>query len=94
MRVTIRSAAHIAKILKGRQIYSEIPEQSTLGDLLRVLTEAYGQEFYNAVCNEEGYPPDKVAILVNGSSAMAKGGIGLQLGDGDDVLILPAISGG
>ena len=94
MRIIVRSAAHLAKIMGGRLIYTEMPEPSTLLDLLHTLSDTYGQEFYDAVCDGEGYVPRKVAILVNGSSAIAIGGVGISLKDEDDVLILPAISGG
>ena len=94
MRVQIRSAANIAKIINSRKTCVEMREPSTLRDLLLELTSIYGQEFYDAVCNEEGYSPKQVAILLNGSSAAAIGGVDIQLKDGDDVLILPVISGG
>jgi len=94
MTIQVRSVHSIAKILSGRKIYVEIQEPSTLHGLLRELTVIYGQDFYDAVCNESGYPEDKVAILVNGSSAAVHGGAVVPLRDGDDVLILPVISGG
>ena len=94
MKITVRSVHGIAKILSGRKVFIDLPEPSTLLDLLRKLTDTYGQDFYDAVCDETGYPESKVAILVNGASAAAIGGVGISLKDGDDVLILPVISGG
>ena len=58
------------------------------------MTRVYGQEFYEAVCNETGYMEDKVAVLVNGTNAAVHGGANTQLKDGDDVLILPFTGGG
>ena len=84
----------LSKILSGRKIFIDLPDRSTLHELLRELTRIYGQDFYDMVCCEDGYPEDEVAILVNGSSAAATGGVEIQLKDGDDVLILPIISGG
>ena len=94
MTIQVRSVLSISKILSGRKIYTELPDPSTLHGLLRELTRIYGQEFYDAVCSDDGYPENKVAILVNGSSAAAIGGVGIHLKNGDDVLILPIISGG
>ncbi|MCL2401780.1 MAG: MoaD/ThiS family protein [Oscillospiraceae bacterium] len=94
MKIQVRSALYISKILAGRKIFVELSEQSTLGGLLRQLTDIYGQEFYDAVCDGTGYRANKVAILVNGANIAAVGGIDIQLKDGDDVLILPVISGG
>jgi len=85
---------HIAKILSGRRVTIELTGPQTLGGLLRELTDSYGQEFYDAVCNEEGYHAEKAAILINGVSAAAIGGPDTILNDGDEVTILPAIHGG
>jgi len=94
MTIQVRSVHSIAKILSGRKIFVELPEPSTLHGLLKELTRSCGQEFYDAVCDETGYPADRVAILVNGTSAAVFGGAVVPLKDGDDVLILPVISGG
>ncbi|MCL2409579.1 MAG: MoaD/ThiS family protein [Oscillospiraceae bacterium] len=94
MRIQVRSVLDIAKILTGRKIFVDLPEQSTLRELLRQMTDIYGREFYDAVCDESGYRANKVAILVNGANIAAVGGVDINLKDGDDVLILPMISGG
>ena len=94
MNIQVRSVHSIAKIISGRKINIEIPDSSTLNGLLHELTRSFGQEFYDAVCDETGYPENKVAILINGTSAGVLGGVSVPLKDGDDVLILPIISGG
>jgi len=94
MNIQVRSVHPIAKIISGRKISIELSELSTLHELLREMTRAYGQEFFDAVCNEAGYLEDKVAILVNGINAAVHGGAAMQLKDGDDVLILPFTGGG
>jgi len=85
---------HISKILTGRNVGIELIDMHTLGGLLHVLTSMFGQEFYDAVCSEDGYNTEKVAILVNGTSAAAIGGINIKLNEGDEVSILPVIQGG
>jgi len=94
MNIQVRSVYPIANILSGRKIFVMLPEPSTLHGLLRELTKVYGQEFYEAVCNETGYLEDRVAVLINGTSAAVLGGASTQLKDGDDVLILPFTGGG
>ena len=94
MEITVRSVHAIAKIMSGRKIMIELAEPSLLNDLLHELTRVYGQDFYDSVCDENGYPMDRVAILVNGTSAAVLGGANVVLRNGDDVLILPIISGG
>jgi len=94
MTIQVRTVHTIAKIISGRKIFAEIPAKSTLHDFLKFMTDTYGQDFYDAVCDESGYPMHRVAILVNGTSAAVLGGAELTLKDGDDVLILPVTSGG
>ena len=94
MEIRVRSVLTVAKILSGREIFVTLREPSTLHDLLRELTDIYGREFYDAVCSETGYDPKKAAVLLNGSSVLAIGGVNIALKDGDDVLIMPVISGG
>ena len=99
MRIQLHSAAHISKIIGSRETFIEIPESSTLSGLLIELAEVYGHEFLNAICDETeyngtGYDEKKAAILVNGRSAAAIGGVSIELQEGDDVLILPILGGG
>ena len=94
MKVGIRSTLHISKILSGRSISIDLNGSMSLRELLKELTNTYGHEFYNAVCDEGGYPANKVAILINGVSAVAKDGVDTIINEGDDILIMPIISGG
>ena len=94
MMIQVRSVLSLAKILQGRKITVELPEGETLRGLLCELARLYGQEFYDAVCSEDGSDERKAAVLLNGSSALAIGGVNIPLKDGDDVLIMPVISGG
>jgi len=94
MKIQVRSALTVAKVLSGKRVFVDVPEPLTLGDLLDELTRIYGQAFRDAVCDENGYTANKAALLVNGVSAAAKDGLETRLKEGDDVLILPVISGG
>ena len=94
MKIQVRSVLTIAKVLPGKKFVLDVPEPLTLGGLLDELEKTYGQAFHDAVCDKNGYSARKTALLVNGVSAAAKEGLGTQLKDGDDVLILPVISGG
>lgn len=94
IKIQVRSVLNIAKTLSGRNILVDMPEQSTLYDLLCELTNLYGQEFHNSVCNEDGYSDSKVSVQINGVNAAVIGGVTALLESGDDVLIMPVISGG
>jgi molybdopterin converting factor small subunit len=94
MKIQVRSGLNIAEIMDCRSVGVELPEKATLKNLLDELSAIYGRKFHDAVCDEFGYPESVVAVLINGVSAAAIGGAGIKLKDGDDVLILPVISGG
>ena len=94
MKIQVRSVSPVKQILAGRKIFVEVADGSSLHDLLKDLTAKYGQEFFDAVCDESGYPENRVAILVNGTHAGVLGGVRVSLRDGDDVLILPVSGGG
>ena len=94
VKIQVRSVLSVAKILSSRKIFVELQDPATLLSLLNKLIELYGQEFYNAVCTSDGYDARQNAILVNGVSAAVISGAETPLKDGDDVLIMPVISGG
>ena len=95
MQIEVRTALYITKILGGRSVTVDIPQSSTLHDLLREMVSIYGQAFSDAVCTEDGYDAHKVAVLLNGTSVAAiSSGVDTPLKPDDDVLIMPIISGG
>lgn len=94
IKIQVDSVTPISKILPGRRFFVEMSHGAKLIDLLHALTKDYGQEFYDAVCREDGYDEEKVSILVNGVSVIFLGGVGIILKDGDTVLIMPLLCGG
>ena len=94
IKIQVDSVTPISKILPGRRFFVDMESGAKLIDLLRKLTKDYGQEFYDAVCSEDGYDEQKISLLVNGVSVIFLGGVDIQLKDGDAVLILPLLCGG
>jgi len=94
MKVTVRSILYISKILGSRSISVELDEPATLSTLLDTLANTYGEQFLDKVGNKDGYLQDTVAVLINGTSVMAKDDLQTRLVEDDDVLIMPIIRGG
>lgn len=95
MRVTVRSAMAIADVLGGRKIEAELSGGADISELLAHLTEIYGESFRNHIFKEDGSVKDGwFSIALNGRNIFAYDGFRCLLKDGDEVLILPAISGG
>ena len=95
MNVTVRSAVYIADALGGRKIEVELNDGADISKLLDHLSETYGETFRNRIFHEDGSAKDGwFAITLNGSNIFAYEGFSCLLKEGDDVLILPALSGG
>ena len=95
MNVTVRSVMSISEALGGRKIMVDMDENADISALLRFLSETYGEAFRRHIFNEDGSARHgHFSITLNGRNIFALDGFGCALKEGDDVLILPAISGG
>ena len=93
--VTVRSAMHIAKVFGSKRIDVELNKGDNIRTLLRHLSDKYGEAFDEHICEQNGEIAEgKFSVLLNGRSIFAYDGFNCVLSDGDDVLILPAVSGG
>jgi len=66
----------------------------TLGEALEYLKKAFGDEFTALVFDEPGNVRPFINIFVNRKHMSQLQGLNTQLGDQDEVLIVPAIAGG
>ena len=95
MNVTVRSAVYIADALGGRMIEVELNDGADIAELMAYLSETYGESFRNRIFHKDGSLKDGwFAVTLNGRNIFAYEGFGCSLKEGDDVLILPALSGG
>ena len=95
MIVNVRSAMYIAEALGGRNIVVELGAGADISELILRLSETYGESFSSHIYFEDGSIKEGwFSITLNGRNIFAYDGFGCPLKDGDDVLILPALSGG
>ena len=95
INVTVRSAMHIAEALGGRRIEVALGEKADLSVLFAYLSETYGDAFRERIYKKDGSIKNGFfSVLLNGRSIFALEGFNCALKEGDDVVILPAISGG
>jgi len=95
INITVRSAMSISEALGGRSIQVVVDETADIATLLEHLSKTYGQVFRNYIFNEDGSTKNGYfAITLNGRNIFALDGFRCALKEADDVLILPAISGG
>ena len=93
--ITVRSAMSIAQALGGRKIEVALDESADISGLFAHLSQTYGEAFHRHIFKKDGTTKDgHFSVLLNGRNIFAYDGFGCTLNEGDDVLILPAISGG
>lgn len=69
-------------------------EASTLREMLNRLTVKYGKHFNERIYDETGNPRRFINIYVNGRDIRFLNFLDTTLNHGDDVSIIPAVSGG
>lgn len=71
-----------------------VSEEGTVKKILDALVNKYGEAFQKRVFDETGSLRKFINIYVNGEDIRFGRGIETQLKSGDELLLLPAVSGG
>ena len=96
MRVKVEYLGHIKTLLQSRREEEiEIEDNSSISDLLMVLSEKHGDSFKKAVY-EAGSKDIKSNFIatVNGYLLNQLNGVETKLKNGDRVVLMPIVSGG
>lgn len=96
MRVKVEYIGHVREIIRsGREEELEVSEGASLGDLLLMLSEKYGEPFKKAVYEPGGtdLKPNFI-VTVNGYLLNQLNGIETKLKHGDHVILTSIVSGG
>jgi MoaD family protein len=93
MRVRVILPGALRPYADGQRLVDVALPGSTVGELLDALRETY-PGVHRRVVDELGSLRQHVNVFVNGESIRYLGGLAATLGDGDEVWVLPAISGG
>jgi len=93
--VKVQTILDLKRILGKREVKLLVPEWSTVEDLLRNMTERWGEELSSRLF-EPGTNRlfSHIQIMVNGRAMSFLKGMETVLQNGDDVLILPPAAGG
>ncbi|MEM1977111.1 MAG: MoaD/ThiS family protein [Nitrososphaerota archaeon] len=92
MKIIVKTFATLREIFGGTGVLRlELPEGSTIEDLLKKLEEQYGSRL--DISRLVGENPN-VKVLVNGREIMYLDGLRTRLRDGDSVAFIPPVAGG
>ena len=96
MKVKVEYLGHIKNILGSkREEEIEVEDNSSIGDLLLVLSEKHGESFKKAVYEADGKDiKSNFIATVNGFLLNQLNGVETKLKDGDHVVLMPIVSGG
>jgi molybdopterin synthase sulfur carrier subunit len=95
IEITLHTILGLKQVIGQRLTKIDLPQGSTVEDFLATLKGRWGDELSARL-----YDPDSgavlpyVRIMVNGQTIQLLGGIKTPLKEGDEVLILPPVSGG
>ncbi|MGA2768704.1 MAG: MoaD/ThiS family protein [Candidatus Bathyarchaeia archaeon] len=96
MRVKVEYLGHIKNILESRREEEiDIEDDSSISDLLVVLSERHGESFKKAVYEAGGKDiKSNFIATVNGYLLNQLNGVETKLKNGDHVVLMPIVSGG
>jgi len=90
-KVKLRLLSTLATSIGKKEVETEA---STLKEALDRLTAEHGDDFKTKVFDETGNPKRVIKIYVNGKDVRFLDKLDTLLKDGDEVLIVPAVTGG
>ena len=94
MRVTIKFFTALREIAGKKEEVFEFSRGTTIKELLKHLSENYGQAFKEYIYNEKGRVKSHLEFLINGKSITTLKGFETKLNDGDKIAIIPPVGGG
>ncbi len=93
--VKVRTILTLKKILGKGEVEISVPDKSTLGELLAMMVDRWGEELGSHLFEPKSTNIlPHIRLMVNGRDIAFLNRIETVLENGDEVLILPPVSGG
>ncbi len=90
--ITIVIPKFLSKITGGQKRLQI--SASTLGESLEQLKSLYGSELTEKLFEPTGEPKRLLNFYINGKNARLQGFLEAELREGDEVIVIPSVSGG
>jgi len=93
--VKVQTILYLSKIVGAREIEISVPNKSTLQEILEKMVDTYGDKLASHL-----FQPKSTTLLpylrlmVNGRDIAFLDGMSTELKEGDEILIMPPVSGG
>ena len=93
MKVKVKLFALYREITGEKEIELELPEKSTILDLIKIITKKYPQLEKHLLLREDEIS-DEPRIILNGRNIEWLGGPKTELREGDTIALFPPAAGG
>ena len=94
LEVEVKYYAMIREATGKRKEIVGLPPKSSIGDLIDMLVNRYGEEFARYIYDGEKRIRDYLSFMINGVNVNSLEGFDTPLKDGDVVALLPPVGGG
>ncbi len=93
--VKVKFMGDLLALIEQRNLSMTLPQGSTVGDLLALLNESYGEPFYSRVFVRPDTLHHYMLIFVDGQNINDIGGLAATLGESKvEIIMLPMFEGG
>ncbi len=95
LAVRVRFMGDLIAVVGRRTLDVDLPRGCTVGDLLALLSESYGEAFTSRVFAGPAELEHTILVFVGGESIEEQDGLATKLGGGEvEVIMLPMFGGG
>jgi MoaD family protein len=93
LKVRFKSFGSVRRLLKEKIIDVEVPNDSTVRQVVNRVVELGGEELRKLIMHDNGISGNLI-VMLNKKDVETLGGIDIVVHDGDEVAILPHVQGG